>query len=252
MTLKRSDLWSWLQSILPLGWDAATQRLILKSGGLQFGDSTVQTSAASVQGTGAANQVTYWSSTSAIAGSTKLTFDPTTGNVTSTGTVKGDKLQVTGANPNILNPSGSIALALASTQIQASVINGTSGIAFRFTNAGAPPTGGIVASFEAGGVNALQVVNNGKLLLPSTDSSGTPGAATINKPSGKSAIAAGASSVTITNNTVTASSIVIPVLMTSDATLTSIQRCVVSAGSFTITGNAAATAATTVGWWVLN
>jgi hypothetical protein len=166
--------------------------------------------------------------------------------------VAGKKLQVAdSSNPNILNASGSIALTLGTSAQQASVINGTSGIAFRFTNAGAPPTGGIVASFEAGGVNALQVVNNGKLLLPSTDSSGTPGAATINKPSGKSAIAAGASSVVITNSVVTAASEVIVTPLDLDATLTS-YKAVPAAGSFTVTGNANATAAWKFSWWVLN
>ena len=43
-----------------------------------------------------------------------------------------------------------------------------------------------------------------KVNISGTDSTGSPGAATINKPAGKSAIAAGASSVTITNSQVVA------------------------------------------------
>ena len=85
--------------------------------------------------------------------------------------------------------------------------------------------------------------------VPSSDSSGTPGNATINARSGRCAIAAAAASVVITNNTVTAASHVFVTLLGSapagaaDATLTQILRIYIPAGggSFTIFGNAAAT-----------
>lgn len=77
------------------------------------------------------------------------------------------------------------------------------------------------------------------------------GAQTINKPTGSVKIAAGASSVVVTNSLVSAESIVIPVLMGTDATLTSILKCIPAAGSFTITGNANATAAVKVGFLVI-
>lgn len=78
------------------------------------------------------------------------------------------------------------------------------------------------------------------------DKSGTPGAATINSARGRAAIAASASSVVITNNRVTTQSIVLVHLdaTSADGTLTSIQRVSVANGSFTVYGNAAATAAT--------
>jgi hypothetical protein len=98
--------------------------------------------------------------------------------------------------------------------------------------------------------DTIRVLGNFK--LDTVDASGTPGAATINEPSGKVAIAAGASSVVVTNNLVTASSIIIPVLQVADATLTQILRVVPGAGSFTITGNANATAATKVAFIVIN
>lgn len=84
-----------------------------------------------------------------------------------------------------------------------------------------------------------------------TDSSATPGAATINKTTGRAAIAAAASSVVITNDKVTANSIILVQLETADATLT---RVIVTpgAGSFTVTGNAAATATTKFSFVVIN
>ncbi len=93
---------------------------------------------------------------------------------------------------------------------------------------------------------------NGQWKYPTTDASGTPGNATINKASGKVAIAIGASTVTVTNSLVTAASIVTATLQTADATLTFIKSVVPGAGSFVITGNANATAATKVAFTVQN
>lgn len=95
-------------------------------------------------------------------------------------------------------------------------------------------------------------MNINKHIYDSTDSSGTPGNATINKPSGKVAFAIGASTITVTNSTVTAASIVLCQLQFSDATLTSIKCVIPASGSFVITGNATATAATKVGFVVFN
>jgi hypothetical protein len=90
------------------------------------------------------------------------------------------------------------------------------------------------------------------LELEGTDASGTPGAATINKIAGKVAIAAGASSVVVTCDKVTAASLVFAVLQFQDATLTFLRGVVPGAGSFTINGNANATAATKVAFIVIN
>jgi len=70
----------------------------------------------------------------------------------------------------------------------------------------------------------------------STDASGTPGAATINTPRGRAAFAAGVATLVITNSLVTASSMIICTLRSSDALLTSILRVLPTAGSFTIVG----------------
>jgi hypothetical protein len=80
--------------------------------------------------------------------------------------------------------------------------------------------------------------------LSKTDSSGTPGNATINTPLGRCAIAAVAASVVITSSIVTATSRVMAIInqAAADTTLTQIVRVSVGAGSFTIFGNVAATA----------
>lgn len=92
----------------------------------------------------------------------------------------------------------------------------------------------------------------GKMSMTAGNSTGAPGNATLNTPTGRSAFAAAVSAVTITNNLVSATSIVLPVLQTVDGTLTQILTCVPASGSFTCTGNAAATGTTNFGWMVIN
>lgn len=75
---------------------------------------------------------------------------------------------------------------------------------------------------------------------------------TSNEFQGIVAIAIGALSVVVTNPNVNASSKVVAYIAqaTADSTLTSIQRVVPANGSFTIYGNANATAAVVVEWAV--
>jgi hypothetical protein len=114
----------------------------------------------------------------------------------------------------------------------------------------APVVSGSAAGIDIGG-GKLLIGPSGKLSLDSTDSSGIPGAATVNKPRGQAKVAVGEATLVITNSLVTAASVVFAVLQQVDATFTEILSVVPGAGSFTITGNAAATAATKVGWVVL-
>lgn len=79
----------------------------------------------------------------------------------------------------------------------------------------------------------------------------TAGAQTINKQAGKFIIAAGQQSVAVANSRVGANDIVLPVVMTDDATAKSVV-ITVTAGSFTAKLNAAATADTTIGFFVVN
>lgn len=98
-----------------------------------------------------------------------------------------------------------------------------------------------------GGAASFSVPTNGRIDQSGTDSTGTPGAATINKPSGKSAIAAGQSSVVITNSLVTAASRPMITPYTRDATCKEL-IVVAGAGFFTVSGTANATAALSFGW----
>lgn len=131
-------------------------------------------------------------------------------------------------------PTHPIFVALGSTPAQVAAGVPTSILT---TSAGAP----VFGATDAGG-----------LLVMNTDASGTPGAATINKPSGKVAIALGVASVVVTNSLVTANSTILAVVQSADATLTFIKSVVPTTGSFTITGNAAATANCKVAFFVFN
>ncbi len=80
---------------------------------------------------------------------------------------------------------------------------------------------------------------------------GTTGNRTINNPSGSVNIAAGQSSITVTNNTVNANSFVFAGIATNDATAI-IKNVVVSAGSFVVNLTAATTAETRINFMVFN
>jgi hypothetical protein len=82
----------------------------------------------------------------------------------------------------------------------------------------------------------------------------TTGAVTANVVSGRAAIAAGASSVTITNNLVDANSKVFAVVAqaAADGTLLRVERVLCAAGSFTIYGTANATATTFIDWSIIS
>jgi hypothetical protein len=88
------------------------------------------------------------------------------------------------------------------------------------------------------------------LATTSAVASTSTGAVTANITSGIAAIAAGSSSVVITNNLVDASSKIIAYVSqaTADGTLLRVERIVPAAGSFTIFGTANATATTLIAW----
>ncbi len=94
--------------------------------------------------------------------------------------------------------------------------------------------------------------NIGQLKFPKTVTAiGTTGDQTIHKIIGTVNIAASGTSVTVTNSACFTSSIVLATIQTNDSTAV-IKNVVPGNGSFTITLNAAATAATAIGWMVLN
>lgn len=83
------------------------------------------------------------------------------------------------------------------------------------------------------------------------DDSATTGSRTVNAPAGQSAFAAGATSITITNNRMVAGARAWAQLATNDATAR-IANVVDNVGSFTINLTAAATGTTKVKWEVQN
>jgi hypothetical protein len=103
-----------------------------------------------------------------------------------------------------------------------------------------------------GAYNSFQVPTSGLVNQRGTDSTGTPGAATIDRPIGKSSIAAAASSVVITNNLVTALSHIIITPMENATNNAEFRNFKVTptAGSFTVTVNAATTVAWPFAWRV--
>ena len=81
--------------------------------------------------------------------------------------------------------------------------------------------------------------------------SGTTGAQTINKTAGSVNFAIAATSLVVTNSLVATSSVIMATVASNDTTMKSVQA-VAAAGSFTLYGNAAATAETRVNFLVLN
>lgn len=82
----------------------------------------------------------------------------------------------------------------------------------------------------------------------------TTGAVTTTETQGRVSVAAGASSLVVTNANVTAESKVFAVVAqaAADGTLLRVERIVCADGSFTIYGTANATAATLIDWCILN
>lgn len=81
----------------------------------------------------------------------------------------------------------------------------------------------------------------------------TTGAQTMNLTSGTVSVPIGAASIVVTNNLVDANTKVYAVVAqaAADGTLLRVERVVAAAGSFTIYGTAAATAATQIDWSLL-
>jgi hypothetical protein len=101
-------------------------------------------------------------------------------------------------------------------------------------------------------VELLKVLDNGKTSFAATNTAaGTTGAQTINKASGTVNFAAAATSLVVTNSLCTTSSIVFAMVRTNDATAW-VENVVPAAGSFTINLGAAATAETSVGFFIIN
>ena len=113
--------------------------------------------------------------------------------------------------------------------------------------------------YLAGSIVQLQTSEEAALVAQnyatvSASATTTTGAATANVVQGRATIAAGASSVVITNALVDATSKVYAVVAqaAADGTLLRVERILCAAGSFTIYGTANATASTAIDWVILN
>ena len=155
-----------------------------------------------------------------------------------------------------LTVAGSVAIAIAATQITSgtlSVARGGTGLATLAANR--IPYGNGTAAFQS----SANLTYNGSIFTVKADivvdktitAPGTTGAQTINKTTGSVNFAIAAASLVVTNSLVTTSSIILATVATNDATMRSVQA-VTAAGSFTLFANAAATAETRVNFLVLN
>lgn len=136
-----------------------------------------------------------------------------------------------------LSPVGSIPFVFTD---QATIV--TDVVNFFYTQAGVTLVGSL---------QAFQLTLFGGVRTGYTDTTTTPGSVVVNKAAGRLKLAAGQSVVTVTSNYCFASSIVEVNMESADATLTRL-TVVPANGSFTITGNANATAAVTISWMVNN
>ena len=128
------------------------------------------------------------------------------------------------------------------------VINNSVGLQVVWGNNGLTVDGSNFTFSNSGLGNVFRINGSaGAISIRGTDSTGAPGAITIDKPSGKSAIAAGTASVVITNALVVAGSSVIVSPHARDATCKEIIS-VAAAGSFTVSGTANATANLPFSW----
>lgn len=130
--------------------------------------------------------------------------------------------------------------------LTASRANTGTPLAFNFNN-GTTLTSGNLALWENNGTDVLTVSFNGALGQRYTSSAGTPGNATIDKPLGRVALAAGASAVTVTNATATAGCVVFVQAETADANLGTLVVTYPGAGSFVVTNYVAGVATNLAG-----
>lgn len=136
-------------------------------------------------------------------------------------------------------PVGWTATALADAAVMTTTHTG--GFIFYASNIVGASTG--FRWMVDGDIPVMSLTYAGGLGLLSTNGSGSPGNITIDKPTGRAAIAIGASSCVVTNAVVAAADTVLVSRLGRDVTATDLWVSAVGAGSFTVTSNAVATAA---------
>jgi hypothetical protein len=143
-------------------------------------------------------------------------------------------------------------ISVTGTVNQASGSGGFNGILVAPTFTACGSAGCKLLRLAPGGSDKFVVDNNGKVTQDCTvTAGGTTGNQTINKPCGTVNFAAAASSISLTNSTISANSLVRCFPRTNDSTAKS---CVAvpGSGSATLVLNAGATAETSVGFEVVN
>jgi hypothetical protein len=183
-----------------------------------------------------------------INNGTQLILDDTTKSVYLAADDSGSTSQLTltgGASPSVLLAANSLVFQIDETS-STTYIPGSNVYLNGATNLSPSTNGTTDLGSLAFGLGFRQV-----FLDATITAGGTVGAQTIDKSAGSVNFAAGATSLVVTSNKVTASSIVTCTVATNDATFKSVQ-CVPAAGSFTMFASAAATAETRVQFWILN
>lgn len=161
------------------------------------------------------------------------------GNLTMNGVILRDFISSTVTNMGSLTGSGRVTWSGLNNAVSA-ITNIVSGVPYS-------PNG---FTTQAG---AYQYLDNSAhpFYWTTNTAGGVTGAQTINKTSGTVNFAATATTLVVTNSLVSTSSLVFAMVRTADATAT-IKSVVPASGSFTITLGAAATAETSVGFFVIN
>jgi hypothetical protein len=203
---------------------------------------------------------------------TSATFTKSTGAGTIT-QAAANQAQVSGGNrhyqlqytiasaPTIAGATMTLTSAFASTAVTLPITAGTNTVLFESaaspgsfvisvsgaTSGAFTITSASLKEIQGGSVSVGADIKLGPTIIPFT----TTGNVTINKSSGRVNIAGSGSSVTVTDNLVTAYSTVMAVAATNDSTC-SVKNVVLTTGSFTINTTAPCTGTTGFSWVVFN
>ena len=138
-----------------------------------------------------------------------------------------------GATINVLAAKGYIEFVVGAAPVLTNQL---------YNPAAAAITGGSINNTPIGATTRSTLAAT-TIAATATDSTGTPGNVTNNSANGRAAFAATGSTVVVTNSSVAATdTVMVTLLGAADTTLTGIVGVTVAGGSFTVTGNAAATA----------